>query len=100
MTTWRIPPESVQEFVGPLTVTANGVATTNYQLAVVEYGSRPTAWEDPTPHPDNAVAGLGVVVGVGSTHLLVAGQAYLIWVQIDLGISEPVLDDVGLILAI
>jgi hypothetical protein len=100
MTTWRIPPESIQEFVGPLTVTANGTPTTAYKLAVVEYGSRPTTWEDPVLHPDNAVAGLGVIVGVGSSHLLVAGHAYLIWVQIDLGVSEPVLDDVGLILAI
>lgn len=100
MTTWRIPPESIKEFVGPLTVTANGVPTTAYKLAVVEYGARAAVWEDPVTHPDNAVAGLGVVVGVGSNHLLVAGHAYLIWVQIDLGISEPVLDDVGLILAI
>lgn len=100
MTTWRVPVESENEWVGALVVTANGSPTTTYKVAVVEYGSRPTAWENPVTHPDNAVAGLGVVVGVGSAHLLVAGHAYLIWVQIDLGVSEPVLDDVGLILAI
>lgn len=99
MTVWRIPVESVNEWVGALTVAANGVPTTNYQLAVVEYGTRPTVWEDPVPHPDDAVAGLGVLVAAGSGHVLVAGKVYIIQVQIDLGISEPVLDNVGIIIA-
>jgi len=100
VTLWRIPaPESVQEWVGPLTVMVGATPTMDYQVAVVEYGSRPATWTDPVVHPDDTIPGLGVVVGAGSSYPLVAGKVYLIWVQIDLGTSEPVLDDVGIIIA-
>lgn len=100
MTVWRIPVESVKDWVGPLMIATNGTPTTSYQLSFVEYGARPTVWEDPVPHPDNAVVGLGIVVATDSSHPLTAGKVYVVQAQIDLGQSEPVIDDVVVIVAI
>jgi hypothetical protein len=90
-TTWTMPRES-REWVGPLTVTANGVPTLTYQVSVVHGADRPTRWAAPDPLGGQ----LGVLVGPTATWPLAPGQ-YSIWVQVTSAGEAPVLDDVGTI---
>ena len=86
-----MPRESL-EWVGPLTVTANGVATTTYVVAVVAHNARPTAFLA----PDLLGGQLGALVGPGGTWPLVPGY-YQIWVKVTASGESPVLDNVGTI---
>lgn len=100
-TQWRIPPSSIKEWVGPLTASAFGQPVSTFQVAFLPYGQDPTDtdWEPPVPHPDQATTGLGVLVAEQTAHPLEPGSMYAISIQIDLGQSEPVVENVGIVIA-
>jgi hypothetical protein len=86
---WTLPRES-KEWVGPITVTANGVPTTAFKVAVVAAGTRPTAYVN----PDLLGGAQGVLVGPGATWPLPQG-VYQVWVQVTAATEVPVLDSVA-----
>jgi hypothetical protein len=73
---WHIARESV-EFVGPVTVTVNGVAHTVFQVAVTKAGTRPSVWSA----PDTVGSDLGVLVGPGTSRALSPG-GYDLWAKV------------------
>jgi len=89
-TSWRIPRES-DEWVGPLTITADGQPiTSGIEVAVLPKGQRPAAgnWRPPDPDPAGS-AGIGVQVAAAA-----GPRQDGIWVRIDTTVViEP--DDVG-----
>lgn len=91
MSDWTIPRES-REWVGPLTVTVDGQAVTNYEVAVTDRDTRPTEWAS----PDVIDSRLGVLVGPGTARPL-GRDSYRIWVRVTGDVEAPVLDDVGTI---
>ena len=68
LTTWSIPAES-KEFIGPITVTADLVPVTNYEVAFTVTGeARPTTWT-----ANDVVGGEhGILVGPGTPYALAA----------------------------
>lgn len=99
---WAIPISSVKEWVGPITAAAFGQPVDTFQVACVPYGTEPTDtdWEDPVPHPDGLIDGLGILVAEQTSHPLTLGKSYAIPVREQLGQSEPVIDDVGIVVGI
>jgi hypothetical protein len=91
-TTWTLPRES-KEWVGPVTVTANGVPTTTFSVSLTTGTDRPAGWRA----PDVQGGQLGILVGPGTSWPLPPGL-YAIWVQIVSSGEAPVLDDVGTII--
>lgn len=98
-TVWQVPFDSVQEWVGPISVYVNGDETTDFKVSFSAFGTLADSWEDPVPHPDAAVEGLGIVIATGSAHPIERNHAYSIKAQVDLGLSEPSVNNVALILA-
>lgn len=88
ITTWDIPQLS-REWIGPITVTANGVAVTSYKLALMPDGSEPATgdWADPTLSGTE----LGIIADV-------APGSYRIWAKYDTALESVVLDDVGILI--
>lgn len=74
--TWTLPAET-KEWVGPITVTADGQPVTTFEVTVTEGGGRPTAWVATTELEGD----LGVLVGVGTAFPLRTGRRYTIWTR-------------------
>jgi hypothetical protein len=89
MSDWKMPRESL-EWVGPLTVSANGVPTLTYQVSLVKVHERPKTFLPPDP----LAGGLGLLVGPGGTWAVEPGT-YTIWVKITSAGEAPVLDTTG-----
>lgn len=89
--TWTLAAET-KEFVGPITVTLNGVPTTTFEVTVTSGAGRPTAWKD----RDEIGARRGVLVGVGTPFPLRPGQKYTIWTRMT-DVSETPVERVGFI---
>jgi hypothetical protein len=86
LVTWRLPPET-KEWVGPLTVTADGEAVTAFDVTVTAPGQRPADWAPPT-----ALGGaLGALVGAGSGFPLLPGRKYTLWIRFTDVPETPVL---------
>lgn len=90
-TNWTLPRES-REWVGPITVTVNKVATATFTVSVVPMGSRPAVFL----LPDVLGGELGALVGPGSTWPLDPG-VYGVWVKVAATGESPVLDNIGTI---
>jgi hypothetical protein len=75
--TWTLAAET-KEWVGPITVTADGTPVVNFEVSVTSGGNRPTVWEAPTALGGS---GRGVVVGQGTQWPLRVGQRYTIWTR-------------------
>lgn len=90
ITVWNLPYESV-EWIGPLTVLANGVATGNFKVCLLADGVRPidTDWIDPTPDG----ADWGVMYDKN------AKGSWKIWIKYTSGLETIVLDNVGIVVA-
>ncbi len=87
MTTWELPAET-KEFVGPITLTANGAAVTNFEIAVAVKGQRPTTWAAPTLDGTDR----GVMVGAGTAVPLVPGRTYVIFARYATLLETPVIE--------
>lgn len=76
LTQWNVAAET-KEWVGPITVTADGIAVTSFEVAVTAPGIRPATWA-----AADVLDGLrGVMVGTGTSHSLIAGGKYTVWVR-------------------
>jgi hypothetical protein len=73
--TWSLPAET-KEFVGPITVTADGLSVTTFEVAFTLSTGRPTTWST----PDVVGGDQGIIVG-GTLRPLVVGKKYLVWVR-------------------
>jgi hypothetical protein len=91
---WHLPRET-KEWIGPITVTANGVIITSWQVCLIADGSRPVEADWQTP--DSIGPYLGVTIGTGSNYPSLATGSYLIWVRFDNATEEPVINDVGIV---
>ena len=83
MTTWNLPRETI-EWVGPVTVTADGEPATAVELALLPLGTRPAGdvWQAP-------------LVLDGGQGLLVNGLApdrYVLWARVTDAPETPVLE--------
>ena len=90
ITVWDLPYES-SEWIGPLTVIVNGVATGNFKVCLLADGVRPTVndWIDPTP--DGADYGVMYdAKGKGS---------WRVWIKYSNALETVVLDNVGIVVA-
>lgn len=87
---WKLPREG-KEWIGPLTVTMNGVPATDYKVQLVRDGERPVPedWADPILDSGN----YGIVVGPN----LIPGK-YSIWVRRTTALEDVHLDDVGVVI--
>lgn len=95
MTTWTLPRLSI-EWVGPISVAADGEPVTGWTYALTLYGDRPASVTAISGTPVELDDGLGILVGPGTDHELEPG-VYRIWVRYVDDPEAPVLDDVGLI---
>lgn len=87
---WRIPRES-KELVGPIVASDRGVPVTDFQVAVVLRGSRPSEadWKAPDMVGDVAY----VLIGPGTARPL-PSAVYKLWVRWSTTAPEvPVEDD-------
>jgi hypothetical protein len=98
-TTWTLSRLS-REWVGPITVTADGTPVTDWTYAVVQFGQRPATPEEIDAAPAVLGAGdaarRGVLVGPGTDHELTPGR-YLIWLRYVADPEAPVLEPVGVL---
>lgn len=75
ITTWTMAQETKQ-FI-PITVTADAVVMTMFEVAFTTGTARPTGWAAAT-----TVGGdTGILVGTGTPYLLVLGQKHTVWVK-------------------
>lgn len=89
--TWTMPRES-RELVGPINVTANGVAVVGFEVALIPSDVRPaeTDWGP----PDVVQGQRWVLVGPGTPRALGPGY-YWLWVRYTANPESPVLAYVG-----
>ena len=93
MTTWHVNRLS-KEWVGPITVQANGTPVTGWTYAIVPATEQLDDTADITGVPSTLDGGLGILVGPDTGHELAPGE-YTIWVRYVDDPEAVVLDDVG-----
>lgn len=76
LTTWTLAAET-KEWVGPITVLADGSPVLSFEVTVTAAADRPTSWQAAT----SLDGGLGVLVGTDTPFPLVAGQRYTVWTR-------------------
>lgn len=86
LTQWSIAAET-KEWVGPITVTADGTPTTDFEVTLSGPGQRPADWVAPT----SLDSGLGLLVGEGTDFPLLPGRKYTVWIRYTDSPEIPVL---------
>lgn len=87
VTQWELV-EETREWVGPITVTADGTETDDFEVTVTGPGVRPTDWHAPLELDGQ----FGVLVGLGTQFPLVFGEKSTVWIRLpDDNPEEPVL---------
>lgn len=76
LTQWLLAAET-KEFVGPITVTADGSPVAAFDVAISQGTTRPTGWKA----ADNLDGERGILVGAGTDWPLRVGQIYTVWVR-------------------
>lgn len=77
LVTWSIPAES-KEFIGPITVTADGIPVTSFEVAFTDGATaRPTTWAA----ADVVGTDRGILIGPGTSHTTVVAHKYTVWVR-------------------
>jgi hypothetical protein len=76
LTQWRVAAETC-EWVGPITVTANGTPTTAFEVTLTAPGERPSTWSDPLV----ISGGRGILIGDGTDYELLPGRKYTAWIR-------------------
>lgn len=95
ITTWRLSRLS-REWVGPITVTADGVPVTTWTYRITPASDRPATPGDIDGVPVVLDDQRGILVGPETSNVLAPGR-YLIWVRYVAGQEAPVMDDVGVL---
>lgn len=94
LTTWTLVAET-REWVGPITLSADGVPVTAFEVTVTEPGARPgtgAGWVAPTVLEGQR----GVLVGTGTPFVLRVGRKCTIWARFSDTPEAPV-ERVGII---
>jgi hypothetical protein len=86
-TPWSLPGET-KEWVGPITVLADGDVTNAFKVTVTAPGARPVNWQDAIQLDFSG--GYGVMVGVGTAFPLVVGRKYTVWIRYTDAPEQPV----------
>jgi hypothetical protein len=98
-TTWTLSRLS-REWVGPITVTADGQAVTDWTYVIVPFGQQPASPEAIDAAPVTLGTGdairRGVLVGPGTDQELTPGR-YQIWLRFVADPEAPVLVAVGVL---
>lgn len=94
-TIWRLPKET-KEWIGPITVTADGAVITGWQIALIADGLRPS--EADWHAADQVGIEYGVMIGEGSNYPSLSIGSYLLWVRFDNGTEKPVVFDFAVII--
>ncbi len=76
LTLWEVAAET-KEWVGPMTVTADGAPVSAFEVAVTEGTKRPTTWRAPLTLEGQR----GVLVGVETDWPLAVGKVYTVWIR-------------------
>lgn len=76
LTQWEVAAET-KEWVGPITVTADGEPQTNFEVTLTGAGVRPTEFV-PASGLDG---GLGILIGDGTDFELVPARKYTVWIR-------------------
>lgn len=76
LTQWSVAAET-KEWVGPITVTADGTPTTAFEVTLTAPGARPVDWVD----ADILDGGRGILIGEGTDFPLIAGRKYTVWIR-------------------
>lgn len=76
LTQWQVAAET-KEWVGPITVTADGVPTTAFEVTLTGPGERPAEWAAPTVLD----GGRGLLIGDGTDFPLQPGFKYTVWIR-------------------
>ena len=85
LTAWLVAAET-KEWVGPITVTADGDPTTEFEVTLTAPGARPLEWTEPTVLGSER----GILVGNGTDFPLTAGRKYTAWIRYSDNPEEPV----------
>ena len=86
LTAWSLPAET-KEWVGPVTLTADGSTVTAFMMTLSAQGQRPANWVDPTELDGKR----GLLVGVGTPFTLLPGRRYYVWLKYTDSPEVPVL---------
>jgi hypothetical protein len=86
LTAWSVAAET-KEWVGPITVTADGDETTEFEVTLTAPGARPLEWVTPTTVQGNQ----GILVGTDTDFPLTPGRKYTAWIRFVDNPEEPVL---------
>lgn len=86
LTQWSVAAET-KEFVGPITVSADGAPVTNFDVTLTLGAARPTAWVAATVLDGSR----GIMVGADTPFPLVARGKYTVWVRFTDSPEAPVL---------
>ena len=86
LTQWSVAAET-KEWVGPITVTADGVPTTAFEVTLTAPGDRPATWVTATLLDGNR----GILIGDDTDFPLTAGRKYTAWVRFTDDPEVPVL---------
>jgi hypothetical protein len=97
MTIWTFDRDDVR-WVGPVTVTDNGVPITNYTVSVYIYGGRPASWAAPDVQPGGTA--LGVLVGAGTKWPMTAARGTYVIRAREVGTPETESVEVGRIVTL
>jgi hypothetical protein len=76
LTAWTVAAET-KEWVGPISVTADGDATTEFEVTLTAPGARPADWSEPTVLETQR----GILIGDGTDYPLTAGRKYTVWIR-------------------
>jgi hypothetical protein len=92
---WKLPRLST-EWVGPITVTDDGVPVTGWKVAIFTNGYQPELASEISESPTTVDGGLGVLIGPGTSHVLAPGF-YRVWIRYVASPEAPVINNVATI---
>lgn len=97
-TTWQVPQLS-REWIGPLSVTADGIPVTDWVYKIMPFDQRPVTAESIDGEPTILDDMLGIMIGPGTGNELSPGR-FLIWIRYLSGAEAPVLNNVGVLVIV
>ena len=76
LTQWSVAAET-KEWVVPITVTADGVPTTAFDVTLTAPGARPATWQA----ADVLDGDRGILIGTDTDFELLPGRKYTVWIR-------------------
>lgn len=91
---WRVPHET-KEWIGPVTVTANGIGISSWEGCLLADGTRPLEADWQTP--DSIGPDKGIMIGSGTNYPTLTKGSYILWVRFNNGTEVPVSHRAGIV---